>query len=126
MSKRSRRAFLGEEQAQDSEMWSEEDVAWWTKGRKGKKGLSTGNDGFPKGGVRPCQPNEGASKDYIQNRGKGRKKLILNPDFQPLKHLKKKDVAMPGNLMTGLPVSGLMILVCWRRTRPVDPISLAK
>ena len=39
-----------------------------------------------------------------------RKKLILNPYFQPLKHLKKKDFAMPANLMTGLPVSGLMIL----------------
>ena len=36
-SKRSGRAFLNEEQAQDSEMWSEEDFAWWTQGRKGKK-----------------------------------------------------------------------------------------
>ena len=27
---------------------------------------------------------------------KARKKLILNPDFQPLKHLKKKEKAMPG------------------------------
>ena len=33
---------------------------------------------------------------------KARKRLILNPDFQPLKHLKKKDIAMPGNLMAGL------------------------
>ena len=38
---------------------------------------------------------------------KARKKLILSPDFQPPKHLKKKDIVMPGNLMTGLPVSGL-------------------
>ena len=38
------RAFLGEEQAQDSEMWSEEDFVWWTKGRKGKKGVSKGNN----------------------------------------------------------------------------------
>ena len=37
------------------------------------------------------------------------KKFIFNPDLQPLKHLKKKDVAMPWNLMTGLPVSGLMM-----------------
>ena len=29
---------------------------------------------------------------------------------QLLKHLKKKDIAIPGNLMTGHPVSGLMIL----------------
>ena len=41
---------------------------------------------------------------------KVRKKLILNPDIQPLKHLKKKDIVMTENLMTGLPVSGLMIL----------------
>ena len=32
------RAFFGEEQAQDSEYWSEEDCTWWTQGRKGKKG----------------------------------------------------------------------------------------
>ena len=94
-------------------MWSEEDFAWCTKGRKGKKGLSKGNDGFQKGGFRPYQPDKGAGKNYIQKKakestkkGKARKKLILNPDFQPLKHLKKKDVAMPGNLITGLPVSG--------------------
>ena len=41
---------------------------------------------------------------------KARKKLILNPDFQPLKHLKTEDMAMLVNLMTGIPVSGLMIL----------------
>ena len=44
--KRTRRAFFGDEQAQDSEMWSEKDLAWWTKARKGKTGLSRGNDGF--------------------------------------------------------------------------------
>ena len=33
-SKRSGRAFLGEEQAQDSKIWSEEDFAWWTKGQR--------------------------------------------------------------------------------------------
>ena len=44
------------------------------------------------------------------NKEQARKKLILNPDFQPLMHLKKNGVAMPGSLMTGLPVRGLMIL----------------
>ena len=34
ISKRSGRAFLGEEPAQDSEMWSEEDSAWWTTQRQ--------------------------------------------------------------------------------------------
>ena len=41
---------------------------------------------------------------------KARKKLILNPYFQPLMELKKKDIAIHGNLMTGLSFSGLVIL----------------
>ena len=53
----------------DSEQWSEEDFAWWNKG---KKGLSTGNDGFQKGGFRPFQPDNGAVKDSSQNKGKAR------------------------------------------------------
>ena len=31
-----KRAFLGEEQAQDPEWWSEEDCARWSKGKRGK------------------------------------------------------------------------------------------
>ena len=38
---------------------------------------------------------------------KARKELILNPDFQPLKHPMNKDMAMPGNRTTGLPAIGL-------------------
>ena len=72
LSKRSGRAFLGEEQAQYSEMWSEEDFAWWTKRRKSKKGLSKGHDGFQKGGFRPNQPDRGANKDYIDNKSTGK------------------------------------------------------
>ena len=71
-SKRTGRAFFGEEQAQDPEWWSEEGFAWWSKGKKGKKGLSKGNDGFQKGGFRPYQPDKGAGKDYTQNKCKGR------------------------------------------------------
>ena len=98
-------------------MWSEEDFAWWSKGRKGKKGMSKGNDGYQKGVFRPYQPDKGTGKDYIKNKGKGKfhkgkgkEEAHPQPDFQPLKHLKNKNIAMPGNLMTGLPVSGLMIL----------------
>ena len=47
-------------------MWSEEDFAWWNKGRKGKKGLSKGNDGY-----RPYRPDKGTGKDCIQSKGKG-------------------------------------------------------
>ena len=45
------RAFLGEEQAQDPERWSE-DCAWWSRGKRDKKGFSEGNEGFWKGGFR--------------------------------------------------------------------------
>ena len=68
-SRRTGRAFFGDEQAQDPEWWSEEDSAWWSKG---EKGLSKGNDGFQKGGFRPHQPDKGAGKDYTQNKGKGK------------------------------------------------------
>ena len=44
--KGSGRAFMGEEQAQDLEWWSEEDFAWWSKGKRGKTGLSRGNEVF--------------------------------------------------------------------------------
>ena len=37
--KRTERAFRGEEQAQDLEWWSEEDFAWWSKGRTGQEGV---------------------------------------------------------------------------------------
>ena len=43
------------------------------KGKKGKKGLSKGNDGFhQKGGHRPYQPDKGAGKDFPKNKGRGK------------------------------------------------------
>ena len=81
------------------------DFDWWTNGRKGRNGLSKDNVGFQKGGFRPYQPDKGAKQGlYPEQRQrkvqrKARKKLILNPDFEPLKHLMKKDIAMPGNLV---------------------------
>ena len=56
-------------------MWTEQDFAWWNKGRKGKRGLSKGNDGFQMGGFRPYQPDKGAVKDYSQNKGKGKHQI---------------------------------------------------
>ena len=41
-SKRTRRAFFGEEQAQDPEWWSEEDFAWRSKGKKDKRACQRG------------------------------------------------------------------------------------
>ena len=68
-SKKTGRAFIGEEQVQDPEWWSEEDFAW-SKGKKGKKGWSKCNDGFQKGGFRPYQPVKGAGKDYTKRKDK--------------------------------------------------------
>ena len=51
--KRTGRAFCGDDQAQDTELRQVEDPVWWSKGMKGKKGLSYGNDGFHKGGFSP-------------------------------------------------------------------------
>ena len=46
------RIFLCEEQAPDSEWWSQEDCAWWSKGKRTKKGFSNGDGSFQKGWFR--------------------------------------------------------------------------
>ena len=71
-SKRTGRAFFGDEQTQDTEWLQEEDPVWWSKGKKGKKGLSKGNDGFHKRGSHPYQPDKGAGKDFPKNNGRGK------------------------------------------------------
>ena len=53
------RAFLGEDQAQDPEWWSEGDCAWWSKGKRGKKGFPKGNDNFQKCGFRHLPTRKG-------------------------------------------------------------------
>ena len=82
-------------------------------------------EGLEKGSFRPYQSYKGAGKDFIQNRGKAffrtkaREKtkkenamtvFIPDPDSQPLKHPMRKDMAMSGNRMSGLPAIGLTIL----------------
>ena len=52
--RRTGRAFLGEEQAHESELRSEEDGVWWSKGKRGLKGSSKGHKSFRKGGTRSC------------------------------------------------------------------------
>ena len=37
--KRIGKAYLGEEQTQDTEWWSEEDCIWWSKGKKRQERL---------------------------------------------------------------------------------------
>ena len=78
------------------------------KGKKGKKGLSKGNDGPQKGGFRPYQPDNGAGKDFRWSKTKAEERISkekakkepsLNPDCQPQKHPMKKDMAaLNGNV----------------------------
>ena len=72
-SKRTGRAFFGDEQVQDPGRWSEDDFAWRSKGKKGKKSLSKGIDLFSsiRVGFRPYQPDNSAGKDFPQNKGSG-------------------------------------------------------
>ena len=117
-SKRTGRAFFGDERVQDPEWWQEEDQVWWSNGKKGKKGLSKGNDGFQKGGFRPYQPGkrcrQGLSPKQRQRKGskrdKAKKEPFLNPDCQPQNHPMKKYMDAPGNQRIGLPVIGVTIL----------------
>ena len=65
-SKRTRRAF--------PEWWSEEDFAWWSKGKKGfSKAFQKAMNAFRKVGFRTHQPEEGAGKDFLQHEGRGGK-----------------------------------------------------
>ena len=66
------RAFLGEEQAQDPELRSEEDCAWWSIGKGGKKGFSKDNEGFCNGGFRNYPAEKGASNDFNPHKGRGK------------------------------------------------------
>ena len=70
--KGTRRAFLGEEPAQDPEWWSEEDCAWWSKGKRGKKGFSKGNEGFWKSRFSHLPTRKGASNDFNPRKGRGK------------------------------------------------------
>ena len=79
-----------------------EDSPWWSKGKKGKKGSSKGKNYLSESDFRAYQPDKGIRKE------KARKVPIINQDFQPQKHLVKKDMVIPGNETIGIPDS-LMI-----------------
>ena len=65
--------------------------------------------GFHEGGFRPYQPDKGAGKDFLQNKGRGKDQEGKGyPDSQPQKHPKKKDMARPENQTIGLLVIGLL------------------
>ena len=102
--KRTGRALLGGEHAQDPEWWSEEDCVWWSNRKRDKKVFRKVMKAFGK--VDFALPHQIRVQAMISTRTKAkakaktkkkkaRKVLILNPDFQPLKHPVKKDMAMP-------------------------------
>ena len=106
------KAHFGEEQAQDPELWSEKDSAWWSKDKKGNKVSSKGKNNLPESDSRTYRPekreqamNSTCTKAEARIRKeKARKVPILSQNFQPQKHLVKKDMAIPGNLTFGVPV----------------------
>ena len=105
-SKRTGRAFFCEEQAQDPELWPEEDLAWWSRGKKGKQGWSKGNEGFQKVGFRPYQPDKSAGKDYTQNKDKEKDQKIKSKErIYPQSGHSDSETRT-----TGLPAIGLTIL----------------
>ena len=109
------RAFLGEEQAQDPEWRSEEGCAWWSKGKRGKKGFSKGNENFWKGGFRTNPSEKGASNDVNPHKGRGKDQKGKGTESAypqsglSLGNTQRRSMPIPGIRMTGLPASGLTI-----------------
>ena len=98
------RTFLGEQQAQDPEWRSQEDCAWWSRGKRGKKGFSNGNEGFQKGGFRSYPPEKGTSNDANLNKsrgkdqkGKGKKGTYLQSGLSACEAPSEEGYGIPGN-----------------------------
>ena len=110
------RAFLGEAQAEDPEWWSEEDYAWWSKGKKVKKGSSKRKNTFLNLISTPIIQKKVHVMTFIRvkeeernRKEKARKVPILNLDFQHQNRQVKKDMVIPGSDMIGTLIL-LMIL----------------
>ena len=108
-----RRAFLGEEQAHESELWSADDSVWWSLGKRGKKGFgsSQGNEGFRKGGFRTSPSEKGSRSDFINTKArakikkKAREVPVHRQDFQPLNTPLKRNKVLSGNQAIGAPIA---------------------
>ena len=70
--KRTGKAYLGEEQTQDPEWWSEEDSVWWSKGKRGKEGSSKGKNHLSESDFRTYQPEKGTSSEFHLHKGRGK------------------------------------------------------
>ena len=108
--------YLGEEQTQENDWWSEEASVWCgPMARKAGKAFRKERTKYLKAilvlflkkkvQTRICNQ----TKERVKIRGEEEKKVpILNEDFLPQNRQVKKDVAILGNLMTGIPA--LLIL----------------
>ena len=94
------RAFFGEKQAQDPELRSEEDCAWWSQGNRGKKGFLKGHEGFRKGGFRTSPSEKGSSSDFYQHTDKDKDQKRKRQGETPL----KRDLVLCGNKAIGTPI----------------------
>ena len=56
-------AHFGEEQAQDPELWSEKDSAWWSKDQKVNKVSSKGKNNLPESEFRNYHPEKGTDNE---------------------------------------------------------------
>ena len=79
-------------------MWSKEDCAWLSEGKRGKKGFSKGNERVQEMNSTRTKAGARIKKERV------RKLLVLNQGFQP-----KRGMAMLGNQTMGLPALGLTI-----------------
>ena len=86
------------------EWWPEEEFVSYSKGTKGKRSLSTGNDGLRKGCFHLISQTKKDLTTIIPGpkMEKAWKELIPDRDFQPQKNPMKKDMAMPGDQTIGL------------------------
>ena len=65
-------AYLGEEQTQDTEWWSEEDSVWWSKGKEGKKDSSKGKNNLPESDSRTYHQKKGTDDEHHSYKGRGK------------------------------------------------------
>ena len=115
--KRIGNVYLGEEQTQDNDWWSEEDSVWWSKRKKGRKGFSKKKEQisgkrflyfFFK--IKVQTRSSSQTKERVKIRVEEEKKVhILNQDFLHQDRQVKKDMVILGSLTIGIRIL-LMIL----------------
>ena len=114
--KRTGRAFSGDEQVQDPEWWSEQDFAWWSRGKERKarkacqKAMMSSEGWFsPLPTRQRCRqgfsPKTKAEEKIKKEKAK--KERLPNLDCQPQKH-PMKTIGLP---IIGLPIPGLRLIL---------------